>query len=119
MFYSAGAREFIRRWGGSLDALDDNGHNLVARLAGYGRDKGDLVSLESAIRHGYKADVEGDIWQSALHEAVDMHHWAAVDVLLRFPISREHVLMALCTLLSHPNRLPKRNTEPWMNTDTA
>lgn len=74
MFCSVGASEFIRRWGGGLDALDDNGCNLVTWLAGYGRSKGDLVSLESAIRHGYKADVEGDVWQSALHEAVDMHH---------------------------------------------
>lgn len=85
--------------------MDDHGYNLVAWLAGYGRGKGDLVSLESAIRHGYKADVDGDIWQSALHEAVDMHHWAAVNVLLRFPIAREHVLMALCTLLSHAEPL--------------
>lgn len=85
--------------------MDGYGNNLVTWLAGYGRDKGALVSLESAIRHGCKADVDGDIWQSALHEAVDMHHWAAVDVLLRFPISREHVLMALCTLLSHAEPL--------------
>lgn len=105
MFCSVGASEFIRRWGGGLDALDDNGCNLVTWLAGYGRSKGDLVSLESAIRHGYKPDVEGDVWQSALHEAVDMHHWAAVDVLLRFPVSREHVLMALCSLLSHAEPL--------------
>ena len=105
MFCSVGASEFIRRWGDGLDATDDSGCNLVAWLAGYGRGKGDLVSLESAIRHGYKADVDGDVWQSALHEAVDMHHWAAVDVLLRFPISREHVLMALCTLLSHAEPL--------------
>ncbi len=34
-----------------------------------------------------------------------MHHWAAVDVLLRFPVSREHVLMALCTLLTHAEPL--------------
>ena len=105
MFCSARAKEFIRRWGDGLDATDDSGCNLVAWLAGYGRGKGDLVSLESAIRHGYKADVDGDIWQSALHEAVDMYHWAAVDVLLRFPISREHVLMALCTLLSNAEPL--------------
>lgn len=105
MFCSVGASEFIRRWGGGLDAQDDSGCNLVTWLAGYGRSKGDLVSLESAIRHGYKADVDGDIWQSALHEAVDMYHWAAVDVLLRFPIAREHVLMALCTLLSHAEPL--------------
>ena len=85
--------------------MDTYGRNLVTWLAGYGRSKGDLVCLESAIRHGYKADMDGDVWQSALHEAADMHHWAAVDVLLRFPIAREHVLMALCTLLSHAEPL--------------
>lgn len=105
MFFSAAAKVFVEKWGHAPDAMNTYGHNLVAWLAGYGRSKGDLVSLESAIRHGYKADMDGNIWQSALHEAVDMCHWAAVDVLLRFPISREHVLMALCTLLSNAEPL--------------
>ena len=105
VFYSEAARDFMKRWGGSPDAVNDIGQNLVTHLAGYGRGKGDLVSLESALRHGYTAEMDGDVWQSALHEAVDMHHWAAVDVLLRFPIAREHVLMALCTLLSHAEPL--------------
>ena len=105
VFYSEAAQDFIERWGDSPDAVDDIGRNLVTYLAGCGRSKGDLVCLESAIRHGYATAVDGDVWQSALHEAVDMHHWAAVDVLLRFPVSREHVMMALCTLLTHAEPL--------------
>ena len=105
VFYSKAARDFMKRWGDSPDAVNDIGQNLVTHLAGYGRSKGDLVSLESALRHGYTSEMDGDVWQSALHEAVDMHHWAAVDVLLRFPVSREHVLLALCTLLSHAEPL--------------
>lgn len=103
MFYSEEARRFMEQWGYEPEAVDTYGRNLVAHLAGWstrGRDKRNLVSMQSAILHGYKPDVDGEIWQSALHEAADLRHWAMVETLLRFNISRNHILLALGTLLS-------------------
>ncbi len=103
MFYSEEARRFVEQWGHEPEAVDMYGRNLVAHLAGWstrGRDKRNLVSMQSAIRHGYKPDVDGEVWQSALHEAADLRLWAMVEALLRFNISRSHILLALGTLLS-------------------
>ena len=103
MFYSEEARRFVEKWGNAPEAVDTYGRNLVAHLAGWstrGRDKRNLVSMQSAILHGYKPDVDGEIWQSALHEAADLRHWAMVEAMLRFNISRSHILLALGTLLS-------------------
>lgn len=103
MFYSEEARRFVEQWGHEPEAVDMYGRNLVAHLAGWstrGRDKRNLVSMQSAIRHGYKPDVDGEVWQSVLYEAADLRHWAMVEALLRFNISRSHILLALGTLLS-------------------
>lgn len=103
MFYSADAREFVNTWGDSLHAADNYGRNLVTMLAergARGRHRCNLVSLQSAIRHGYQPDIDGDIWQSALYQAVDMRNWSMVDALLRFDIKRGHILKALGALLS-------------------
>lgn len=103
MFYSADAREFVKEWGESLHAVDNYDRNLVAMLAergARGRHRRNLVSLQSAIRHGYQADIDGNIWQSALYQAVDMRNWSMVDALLRFDIKRSHILKALGTMLS-------------------
>ena len=103
MFYSADARSFVKEWGDSLQAVDCYDRNLVTMLAergARGRHKRNLVSLQSAIRHGYQADIDGNIWQSALYQAVDMCNWSMADALLRFNIKRSHILKALGTLLS-------------------
>mgnify|MGYP003300734752 CR=1 FL=1 len=103
MFYSADARKFAEKWGCEPDAVDDYDCNLVAFLAergARGRHKHNLVSLQSAIQHGYRPDTDGPIWQQALYQAVDMRNWSMAEVLLRFDIRRSHILTALGTLLS-------------------
>ena len=104
MYLSADAADFITRWGNATGAEDDYGADLVAHLAGlHSRTRGgNLVSLGSALRHGYEPDHDSTgICLGALHEAVDMCHWAAADELLRHRIKRSHLLTALSTLLSH------------------
>lgn len=103
MFYSADAREFVEKWGYAPEAVDEYDRDLVAMLAergARGRHRRNLVSLQSAIRHGYKPDIDGAIWQSALYQAVDMRNWSMADTLLRFDISRSQVLTALGAMLN-------------------
>ena len=104
MYLSEDAGAFIARWGNEPGAEDAYGADLVAHLAGrHGRVRnGNLVSMASALRHGYVPDRDSTgTCPGALHEAVDMCHWALADELLRHTIKRSHLLAALGTLLSH------------------
>lgn len=104
MYLSEDAGDFIARWGRDPGAEDDYGEDLVAHLAArHTRARnGNLVSMASALRHGYAPDRDSTgCCLGALHEAVDSCHWAMADELLRHRIRRSHLLTALGTLLSH------------------
>lgn len=101
MFLSSDAHNFFARWGDVPDAQDEYDRDIVACLAG-SYERKSLVSLDSLLRHGYAPDHDSTgICLGALHEAVDMHNWAAADALLRYPVKRSHLLTALGALLSH------------------
>lgn len=103
MYLSQQARQFISRWGSFPGAQDDYGRDVISYLADrgwQGKDRKNLICLDSLLRNGYQTDAAEDICQSALKDAVDMGVWAMADVLLRFPICREHLLEALQNLMS-------------------